>query len=192
MALSFGNVTLHHGLLLAPMAGVTDLSFRLLCRQHGAEYTVTEMISAKALVLEQRARAGKPHRTAPLAAIDPSEPPAAVQIFGHEPDMMATAAALLATGTYKGAADSARPVAIDINMGCPVAKVVGNGEGSALMKDPDTAVAIVRAVKAAVTLPVTVKLRAGWDDAHKNAPELARRLEDAGADLLCVHGRTRQ
>ena len=192
MALSFGGVTLKHGLMLAPMAGATDLSFRELCRLHGAEYTVTEMISAKALVLEQSMRRTKAHRTAQLATVTQAEAPTAIQIFGHEPDIMAEAARLLATGEYAGAVSTARPVAIDINMGCPVPKIVNNGEGSALMKEPDTAVAIVRAVKAAVKLPVTVKMRAGWDSASRNAPELAQRLEDAGADLLCVHGRTRQ
>jgi len=192
MALSFGGVTLRHGLMLAPMAGATDLAFRELCRLHGAEYTVTEMISAKALVLEQASRRTKVHRTAQLATITRTEAPTAIQIFGHEPEVMAEAARLLASGEYAGAVSTALPAAIDINMGCPVPKIVNNGEGSALMKEPDTAVAIVRAVKTAVKLPVTVKMRAGWDFASRNAPELAQRLEDAGADLLCVHGRTRQ
>ena len=189
--LKIGSVTLAHGLMLAPMAGVTDTSFRLLCRRAGAEYTVTEMVSAKALCFEQRQRAGKPLRTAPIAALTRDEGPCAVQLFGNEPDMMAEAARLLATGEYRGVGE-VLPVAIDINMGCPVAKVVDNGEGSALMKNPTLAAEIVRAVKRAVDIPVTVKIRAGFTEATKNAPEFAARMEDAGADLICVHGRTRQ
>ena len=189
--LKIGSVTLAHGLMLAPMAGVTDTSFRLLCRRAGAEYTVTEMVSAKALCFEQRQRAGKPLRTAPIAALTRDEAPAAVQLFGNEPDIMAEAARLLATGAYRGAGE-VLPAAIDINMGCPVAKVVDNGEGSALMKTPALAADIVRAVKRAVNIPVTVKIRAGFTEATKNAPEFAKQMEDAGADLICVHGRTRQ
>ena len=189
--LKIGSVTLAHGLMLAPMAGVTDTSFRLLCHRAGAEYTVTEMVSAKALCFEQRQRAGKPLRTAPIAALTRDEGPCAVQLFGNEPDMMAEAARLLATGEYRGVGE-VLPVAIDINMGCPVAKVVDNGEGSALMKNPTLAAEIVRAVKRAVDIPVTVKIRAGFTEATKNAPEFAARMEDAGADLICVHGRTRQ
>ena len=189
--LTIGSVRLAHGLLLAPMAGVSDTSFRLLCRRFGAEYTVSEMVSAKALCFEQQMRRGKPLRTAPLAILTDEEMPGAVQLFGSEPDFMAEAARLIATGSYQGFS-GAIPTAIDINMGCPVAKVVGNGEGSALMRDPARAEAIVRAVKAAVNIPVTVKIRAGFDSANRNAPELAKRLEAAGADLITVHGRTRQ
>ncbi|MBQ9778029.1 MAG: tRNA-dihydrouridine synthase family protein, partial [Clostridia bacterium] len=189
--LHIGSVALAHGVMLAPMAGVTDTSFRLLCYRAGAEYAVTEMVSAKALCFEQRQRRGKPLRTAPLAALTPEEAPTAVQLFGNDPAFMAEAARLLATGDYQGAND-VRPAAIDINMGCPVAKVVDNGEGSALMKTPALAAEIVRAVKRAVDIPVTVKIRAGFTEATKNAPEFAKRMEDAGADLICVHGRTRQ
>lgn len=189
--LTIGSAHLAHGLLLAPMAGVSDTSFRLLCRRFGAEYTVSEMVSAKALCFEQQMRRGKPLRTAPLALLTDREMPGAVQLFGSEPDFMAEAARLIATGSYQGFC-GAIPAAIDINMGCPVAKVVGNGEGSALMRDPARAEAIVRAVKAAVEIPVTVKIRAGFDSTNKNAPELAKRLEAAGADLITVHGRTRQ
>lgn len=188
--LQIGSVTLPHGLLLAPMAGVTDACFRAVCRRFGAEYTVSEMISAKALVYEQNGRASAPVRTAPLAHIEPPEMPTAVQLFGAEPDFMAEAARLLSSGAYRGAG-GVRPVAIDLNMGCPVHKVVANGEGAALMRDPARAAAIVRAVKAATDLPVTVKMRAGWDAAHKNAPEFAKAMEAAGADMICVHGRTR-
>lgn len=190
--LSFGGITLSHGLMLAPMAGVSDASFRVLCRKAGAEYTVSEMVSAKALCFEQRSRPGVPARTAPLAAITAEEAPMAVQLFGSEPDFMREAAMLLESGAYKGGERTLRPVAIDINMGCPVAKVAGNGEGSALMKDPPRAAAIVRAMRDAIRLPITVKIRAGWDETHKNAVEFAKRLEAAGADLITVHGRTRQ
>ena len=192
MALRFGGVSLTHGLMLAPMAGVSDTSFRVLCRRYGAEYTVSEMVSAKALCFEQRARRQKQVKTAALAAITREEAPMAVQLFGSEPDFMREAALLLESGEYKGAAGEVAPAAIDINMGCPVPKVVGNGEGSALMCDPDRAAAIVRAVKGAVRLPVTVKIRAGWDEESKNAAEFAKAMEAAGADLITVHGRTRK
>ena len=189
--LCFGHVKLRHGLMLAPMAGVTDTSFRILCREAGAEYTVSEMVSAKALCFEQRTKRAQSVRTAPLTVITEAEAPMAIQLFGSEPDYMREAARLLESGEYLGA-QGLRPDAIDINMGCPVPKVVGNGEGSALMKDPERAAEIVAAVKSAVSLPVTVKIRAGWDENSKNAPELAKRLEAAGADLITVHGRTRQ
>lgn len=190
MALTIGTVTLRHGLMLAPMAGVTDASFRAVCRRMGAEYVVSEMVSAKGLCYEQRGRAGAPLRTAPLAKVYETDAPMAVQLFGREPDLMAEAAALLATGSYRGFS-GLLPVAIDVNMGCPVNKVVSNGEGSALLREPEQAAAIVRAVKKAVRVPVTVKMRAGFDKEHRNAPEFAKRLEEAGADLLVVHGRTR-
>ncbi len=190
--LRIGALTLKHGLMLAPMAGVTDASFRAICRRAGAEYTVSEMISAKALCYEQAGRESAPVRTAPLAAISEAEAPTAIQLFGSDPDFMARAAALIESGTYRGAVKGARPAAIDINMGCPVPKVVSNGEGSALMKTPALAAKIVCAVKNAVSLPVTVKIRAGWDEHSKNAVEFAKQMEAAGADLITVHGRTRQ
>ncbi|MBQ9802120.1 MAG: tRNA dihydrouridine synthase DusB [Clostridia bacterium] len=190
--LHIGTVTLTHGLMLAPMAGVTDAAFRAVCHRAGAEYTVSEMISAKALCYEQKGRAGAPVRTAALAAITQADGPMALQLFGSEPCFMAEAAALLESGRYRGATDGPAPAAIDINMGCPVPKVVSNGEGSALMRTPELAAKIVTAVKQAVTLPVTVKIRAGWDDQSRNAVEFAKRMEAAGADLICVHGRTRQ
>ena len=190
--LTIGARTLPRGLMLAPMAGVSDTSFRLLCHRAGAEYTVSEMVSAKALCFEQRSKPSAPVRTAPLADVLQEEAPMAIQLFGSEPDFMREAAILLEAGEYRGTKREAAPAAIDINMGCPVHKVVSNGEGSALMRDPDRAAAIVRAVKDAVRLPVTVKIRAGWDENTKNAPELAKRLEAAGADLITVHGRTRQ
>ncbi len=190
--LQIGSLTLTHGLMLAPMAGVADSSFRELCREMGAEYTVSEMVSAKALCFEQRGRAGAPAKTAALANITKKESPMAIQLFGREPDYMAEAARLIESGEYRGACRAQPPAAIDINMGCPVPKVVSNGEGSALMREPALAAEIVRAIKNAVHLPVTVKIRAGFSNNDKNAPELAKVLEAAGADLICVHGRTRQ
>ena len=190
--LVIGAHTLAHGVMLAPMAGVADTTFRAICRAHGAEYTVSEMLSAKALCFEQKGRPSAPARTAALANIIREESPMAIQLFGREPDFMAEAARLIESGTYRGACLEMPPAAIDINMGCPVPKVVGNGEGSALMREPALAAEIVRAIKRAVKLPVTVKIRAGFTNDNKNAPEMAKMLEDAGADLICVHGRTRQ
>lgn len=194
MSIRIGDITLRHGLILAPMAGAADASFRSVCRGLGAEYTVTEMISAKALCYEQRAHGNSPktHKTAVLARITPPEAPCAVQIFGSEPEFMAQAAALLESGEYRGGNDGrCLPVAIDINMGCPVNKIVSNGEGSALMKDPALAGRIIKAVKAATKLPVTVKFRAGWDEDRINAPEFAKMAEQNGADVICIHARTR-
>ncbi len=184
------NIRLKHGLALAPMAGVTDRAFRRMCAEQGAEYAVTEMVSAKAICYESEARVAAQARSAPLAHIDDGIP-TAIQIFGSEPEFMARAAKMLAELTYKGAS-GVRPAAIDINMGCPVKKVVSCGEGSALMKTPELAADIVSAVKKAVDVPVTVKIRAGWDRLSINASELAKRLEAAGADAICIHGRTRE
>lgn len=194
MSIRIGDVLLHHGLMLAPMAGVTDRSFRRLCRQMGAEYTVSEMISAKALCYEQQSkrREASIMGTAPLAAITKDETPMAIQIFGREPSFMAEAAKMLEASSYRGCESECPPAAIDINMGCPVRKITGNGEGSALMKDPALAGAICRAVSDAVKLPVTVKIRAGWDKDSVNAVEVAKILEASGASLICVHARTRE
>lgn len=192
--LTFGNVSLKHGVMLAPMAGVTDHPFRSLCRSFGAEYLVSEMVCAKALCYEQlckKSLSSHPSKTAPLAAVREDELPMAVQIFGSEPEFMAEAAKMIAEGSYRGALGST-PSAIDINMGCPVAKVVGNGEGSALLKNPRLAGEIVEAVAKSVSLPVTVKIRLGWDKSSINAVEMAKRLEACGASLICVHGRTRE
>ncbi len=190
--LTIGRFTLKHGLFLAPLAGVSDRAFRNACRRAGAEYTVSEMISAKALCYEQLTKKENSSiRTAPLASVYQSEMPMAIQLFGSEPEYMAKAAALIEECSYRGCTSDTAPAAIDINMGCPVHKIVGNGEGSALMKDPLLAADIVRAVRRAVTLPVTVKIRAGWDAESINAPEMAKRLEDAGAAVIAVHGRTR-
>ena len=192
-AITIGKYTLRHGLFLAPLAGVSDRAFRDVCRAAGAEYTVSEMVSAKALCYEQRTKKeSAPAKTAPLASVYESEMPMAIQLFGCEPDFMAEAARLIEEMSYRGCTSDTPPAAIDINMGCPVHKIVGNGEGSALMKNPELAADIVRAVRRAVSLPVTVKIRAGWDADSINAPEMAKRLEDAGAALIAVHGRTRE
>ncbi len=190
-----GTAKVEHGLMLAPMAGATDYAFREVCRTHGASLVVSEMVSAKALCYEQKCKnknADMLSRTAPLAAVRAEELPMAVQIFGSDPFFMAEAAALLESGEYFGCKSTAVPTAIDINMGCPVTKVVSNGEGSALMKDIGLAARIVRAVSDSIRLPVTVKIRAGWDKDSINAPELAKALEDSGAAMICVHGRTRE
>ena len=189
-----GDAEIAHGLVLAPMAGVTDASFRAVCREAGAELTVSEMVSAKALCFEQNCRkknAPELSRTAPIAAVRKNELPMSVQLFGSEPEFMARAAALIESGEYFGSRSDTKPTAIDINMGCPVPKVVGNGEGSALMKDIALAGRIVRAVCDAVSIPVTVKMRAGWDENSINAPELARAVEANGASAVCIHARTR-
>ena len=190
--LSIGNFILRHGLFLAPLAGVSDRAFRNVCRACGAEYTVSEMVSAKALCYEQLSKKSNvPVRTAPLASVYTDEMPLAIQLFGCEPQFMAEAARLIEERAYRGCSSDTAPAAIDINMGCPVPKIVGNGEGSALMKNPPLAAEIVRTVCRATTLPVTVKIRAGWDKDSINAVEMAKRLEDAGASLIAVHGRTR-
>ena len=193
--LKIGKAVLEHGVMLAPMAGATDASFRKVCRERGAEYLVSEMVCAKALCYEQmnkKSLASSPSKTAPLAAVGVNELPMAVQIFGSEPSFMAEAAKMIAENSYRGTTSYHTPTAIDINMGCPVQKVVSNGEGSALLKNPELAAEIVRAVVRAVDIPVTVKIRIGWDKNSINAVEMAKRLEDAGASLICVHGRTRE
>jgi nifR3 family TIM-barrel protein len=167
--------------VLGPMAGVTEAPFRGICKRMGAALTYTEMISAKGLHYNPDARVSKA-----LLTFDPDETPCAVQLFGSEPDLMAEQAARIV-------AEYGPDVAcIDINMGCPVSKVAGRGEGSGLMRTPGLAAEIVSAVTAAVGVPVTAKFRKGWDDASVNAVEFARVLEAAGAAALCVHGRTRQ
>ena len=193
--MKFGSIELKHGIMLAPMAGATDYAFRKVCKEFGAEYLVSEMVCAKALCYEQKIKKSlekSPSKTAPLAAVKQGELPMAVQIFGSEPEYMAQAAKMIAENSYRGTTSLYTPSAIDINMGCPVAKVVSNGEGSALLKNPKLAADIVRAVVDAVEIPVTVKIRTGWDKSSINAVEVAKRLEDAGASLICVHGRTRE
>lgn len=161
---------------LAPMAGVTDFAFRRVCRELGAALTVTEMVSARALVYRDE-------KTKALLYIPPEEHPCAVQIFGHEPEIMAEAAQL--------ALELSGADILDINMGCPVGKIVKAGDGSALMQNPELAGRIVEAVSAAVLAPVTVKFRKGWDGGSVNAIEFAKICESAGAAAIAVHGRTR-
>ena len=190
---TFGNITLPHGLALAPLAGVSDRAFRRVCRACGADFTVSEMVSAKALCYEQRKKiAGERSVSGQLASVMRDELPMAVQIFGSEPDFMAEAARMIEANEYIGCTSEVPPSAIDINMGCPVKKVTGNGEGSALLKNPKLIGEIVSAVVKAVSIPVTVKIRAGWDSTSINAPEVAKIIEDAGASMITVHARTRE
>ena len=171
-----GNVELAGRLFLAPMAGVTDASFRLLCRKHGAALATSEMISSKALMYQD----GK---TKTLLVRPEGDTPLAVQIFGSDPSCMAEAACKVI--------DLCRPEIIDINMGCPVGKVVKSGDGSALMKTPDLAAKIIESVVHAVDVPVTVKFRKGFDKGNINAVPFAEMCESAGAAAISVHGRTR-
>ena len=190
---TFGSITLPHGLALAPLAGVSDRAFRRVCRACGADFTVSEMVSAKALCYEQRKKDLKVRSVSgQLASVMGDELPMAVQIFGSEPDFMAEAARMIEANEYIGCVSEVPPSAIDINMGCPVRKVTGNGEGSALLKNPQLIGEIVSAVARAVKIPVTVKIRAGWDKDSVNAPEVARIVEASGASLLTVHARTRE
>ncbi|MBR6053258.1 MAG: tRNA dihydrouridine synthase DusB [Clostridia bacterium] len=167
-------------LFLAPMAGYTDRAARLICRKYGADFTESEMVSARALVYQDR-------KSAPLARLLFDELPGAVQLFGSDPAIIAEAAKIVASGTAGGVP----PTAIDLNFGCPVRKIVSNGEGSALMRDPNKIGRIVSAVVKAVDLPVTVKIRAGWDASEKNAAECARAAESAGCSAIFLHARTR-
>ena len=161
---------------LAPMAGVTDLPFRLLCKEQGCDVMVTEMVSAKALYYGNK-------NTAPLLETSEEEGPIGVQLFGSDPELMGQMAHKIEGKGFSF---------IDINMGCPVPKIVNNGEGSALMKDPELAGKIVASVVKHVSLPVTVKFRKGFDKDHGNAVEFALALEENGASALTVHGRTRE
>ncbi len=174
--MKIGSVELNGKVLLAPMAGVTDASFRGLCIEQGAALVYTEMVSAKALCYGD-------NKTASLLHIGEGDRPVAAQIFGHEPEYMAEGA--------RRALDISGADIIDINMGCPVGKVVKSGDGSALMQNPQLAGEIVSAVCAAVSVPVTVKIRKGWDSGSVNAVELAKICEAAGASAIAVHGRTR-
>ena len=192
MGFKIGNFHFLHGLVLAPMAGVTDRTFRNICKSYGAEYTVSEMVCAKSLCYEKKAKKKDFSVTAELATVLSGDGPMAIQIFGSEPSFMAEAATMLADGSYKNCLSTEKPIAIDINMGCPVRKITSNGEGSALMQNPRLAGEIVRAVSDAVNIPVTVKIRAGWDKKHVNAVEVAKIVEAAGAKAVCVHARTKE
>ena len=175
--MKIGNVEVNTKVALAPMAGVTDLAFRSVCRELSGCYTVSEMVSAKALCYGDK-------KTPTLLKLGEGEHPAAVQIFGSEEECMEKGAAL--------ALERSGAAIIDINMGCPVPKVAHSGDGSALMRDPDKAVRIAKAViRGAAGVPVTVKFRLGWDKGSINCVDFARRMEDAGVSAVCVHGRTK-
>ena len=174
--MNIGSIELDNCLVLAPMAGITDLPFRVICREIGCSLTVSEMVSAKGLLYNNV-------KTFDMLRIDAGERPTAIQLFGNDPKEMAQAARL----TEQAGADI-----IDFNMGCPVPKVVKNNEGSALMKDSALAYEILARMVAAVSVPVTVKIRAGWDSEHINAVKIAQLAEKAGIAAIAVHARTRE
>ena len=176
MQLKIGNVTLPNNMILAPMAGVTDLPFRVLCAEQGAGMVCMEMISAKALSYHNK-------NTEELLHISEKEGLVSLQLFGSEPELMGEMAKQIEELPF---------AVLDINMGCPVPKIVNNGEGSALMKNPLLAGKIIEAVARSTVKPVTVKIRRGFDDAHENAAELARIAQESGAAAVTVHGRTRE
>ena len=170
-----GNIELDTPVALAPMAGISDLPYRVICRKFGCGLTVSEMVSAKGLLY-------KNEKTFAMLQIDEVERPTAIQLFGSVPEELAEAARIV---------EAQGADIIDFNMGCPVPKVVNNGEGSALMKTPELAGKILEAMVRAVRIPVTVKLRAGWDEEHRNAVEIAKIAEASGVAAVAVHGRTR-
>lgn len=176
--MKLGKHELGFPVILAPMAGVTDLPYRVICKRLGCDLTYTEMVSAKGLFYGS-------DRSDSIIATSPEERPCAVQIFGRDPAIMADMAVKIAE-THAG-----ELVCIDINMGCPAPKITGNGEGSALMKEPKVAEAVINAVAKACPLPVTVKFRKGWDDNSVNAVEFAKMAEGSGAAAIAIHGRTR-
>ena len=174
--LKIGNVILENNLILAPMAGVTDLPFRMLCKEQGAGLVCMEMVSAKAILYKNK-------NTKELLEIDPKERPVSLQMFGSDPDIMSDIAKQIEELPFD---------ILDINMGCPVPKVVNNGDGCALMKQPLLAGEIIEKTVRAIRKPVTVKIRKGFDDAHINAEEMARIAQESGAAAVAVHGRTRE
>lgn len=174
--MKIGNIKIDGKLALAPMAGVTDIGFRYVCKQAGAALVYTEMVSAKALVYQDS-------KTRSLLQTMPDDHPVGAQIFGSEAEIMAEAAAL--------ALEISGADFIDINMGCPVGKIAGNGDGSALMRDPEKAARIIASVVKCVHVPVTVKFRKGWDGGHVNAVEFGKMCEQSGAAAIAVHGRTK-
>ena len=174
--LKIGNVIIDHPVILGPMAGVTDLPFRVLCHEQGAGLVCTEMVSAKAILYKNR-------NTQALMRTDPTEHPVSLQLFGSDPDSVSEAAAMIEDLPFE---------ILDFNMGCPVPKVVNNMEGSALMKDPMRGAAIISAVVRKIRKPVTVKIRKGFNLDSVNAVEVAKRMEDAGVSAITVHGRTRE
>ena len=174
--ISIGGVKIKKTAALAPMASVADRAYRIVCKEYGAAYMVSEMISAKGMCYSDR-------KTEELCTVLDEERPYALQLFGEEPEFMGRAAGMLM---------KYRPDIVDINMGCPVPKIAGNGSGSALMLDPDRAYRIVRETVNNSDVPVTVKFRKGWDDEHINAPEFAALMESAGAAAVTIHGRTKK
>lgn len=177
MTINIGNVSIKKTAVLAPMASVADRAYRLMCKKYGASYLVSEMVSAKGICYSDK-------KTSALCTVTDEERPMAVQLFGSEPDFMAEAVKIVL---------QYNPDIIDINMGCPVPKVVNTGAGSALMKDIKLASQITEsAVKSAEGTPVTVKIRSGWDSEHINAVEMSKALENSGASAIAVHGRTRE
>nr|WP_303007537.1 tRNA dihydrouridine synthase DusB [uncultured Anaerostipes sp.] len=174
--LYIGDIKIEHPFVLAPMAGVTDLPYRLLCKEMGAGLLCTEMVSAKGMYYNSP-------NTGPLLAKEEKERPIAAQIFGSDPELMADMAVRIEDMGFD---------IIDINMGCPVPKIVNNGDGSALMKNPELAGRIIRAMSDKLHVPVTVKIRKGFDDQHINAVEMAKIAEQSGAAAVAVHGRTRE
>lgn len=174
--MNIGNVSLDNRVFLSPMAGVTDLPFRLICKQKGCGMLYTEMINAKALCYNDE-------NTKKMTKIEDEEHPIAIQIFGSEPEYMGRAAEILNSHSNE---------ILDINMGCPAPKVIKNGDGSALMKNPKLAEQVMRAVVENSTKPVTLKIRKGWDDNSVNAVEIAKIAEQAGISALAIHGRTRE
>ena len=172
-------------IILAPMAGVTDYAFRKIARRYGATYCVSEMVSSKAIHFKDK-------KTAVLAEIKDDDRPLGIQIFGSDPKVMAESAYLLSTATYEHRKNDNVPNVIDINMGCPVKKITSAGDGSALLKSPQLVGQIVKEVVNASAVPVTVKIRAGWDKDSINCVEIAKIAEGSGAAAICVHGRTKE
>ena len=176
MKLTIGNVTLDNNVILAPMAGVTDLPYRVLCREQGCGLVCMEMVSAKAVLYKNR-------NTKELLEVDPRERPVSLQLFGSDPEILSKIAGELEEGPYD---------IFDINMGCPVPKIVKNGEGSALMRNPKLVEEILSAMVRTLKKPVTVKIRKGFDDSSVNAVEIAKIAEGCGVSAIAVHGRTRE
>lgn len=188
-----GNNEIKHGLLLAPMAGYTDRAMRIVAHENRCEMSVTEMVSAKAVTYKDK-------KTFALGRIFEDEGAVALQLFGSEPSVIAEAGGIILDNaisekkrgiTAAGGSEIALPIAFDVNMGCPVNKIFSNGEGSALMKDPDLIFKITRELSKATPLPVTVKMRLGIDSGHINVAECAAAAEEGGAQAICIHGRTR-
>lgn len=174
--MKIGSLEFQNNIFLAPMAGVTDLSFRHMCRKYGCGFVYSEMVSAKGLYYKDK-------KTDTLMKLDEEEKPAAIQIFGSDPEIIAQIIPEI---------EKADPALIDINMGCPTPKIVNNGDGSAIMKNPQLAGEIIHSAVSSATVPITVKIRSGWDESNRNAVEIAKIAEENGAAAITVHGRTRE